>query len=77
MIEVVLITNVFSGARHAQRLTIDRPRAAVCDLLPDEWLKHKDHVMPVHGVQRLDWYLAIASRSSWCRVALRPRRLRC
>jgi hypothetical protein len=61
MIEVVLITNVFSGARHAQRLTIDRPRAAVCDLLPDEWLKHKDHVMPVRGVQRLDWDQAVVS----------------
>lgn len=61
MIEVVLITNVFSGARHAQRLTIDRPRAAVCDLLPDEWLKHKDHVMPVRGMQRLDWDQEVVS----------------
>ena len=55
MIEVVLITNVFSGARHAPRFTIDRPRALVCDLLPNDWTEKKPHVLAVRGTQRLDW----------------------
>ena len=61
MIEVVLITNVFSGARHAPRFTVDRPRAFVCDLLPDEWLEKKPHVLAVRGTQKLDWDAEVTS----------------
>ena len=55
MIEVLLIKNVFAGAKHAERFYVDRKSALVVDLLPIDWHDVKENVLPVDGVKRLDW----------------------
>jgi hypothetical protein len=55
MIEVLLIQNVFAGARGAELLRVDRRQALVVDLLPPGWIDHKENIIPVRGVKRLAW----------------------
>ena len=56
MIEVLLIRNVFEGAKDAERGTLEwHPDLRVRETVPPDWEHLRDDLVPFTGIRRLAW----------------------